>query len=99
MLFRSLSSTGTVNGESVVTPLSIVHLLVKLPILPPGATAEKFLRPSGDCQGKKQILTTCEDAEDLDSPSTNGFSQATQPGVSSSDTFYENYFHFLSISF
>jgi hypothetical protein len=48
----------------------------------------------------EQFLSTREDAEDLDASSTNGFAHAPYwPGVSISDTFYENYSHFLFIKF
>ena len=37
----SLTNIGTVIGKTVVTPSSIVYLLVKLQISPPSATVEK----------------------------------------------------------
>ena len=98
------TSIGTVIDESVITPSSIGYLLVKLRILPPSATVEKnqpSVEPRDQATAKEveQFLSTCEDAEDLDTSSTNGFAHAPYwPGVSSSDTFYENCSHFLSIN-
>jgi translocation protein SEC63 len=84
-----------------------VYLLVKLRISPPGATAEKKelnveetkRLAQATAKEDEQFLSTREDAEDLDTSSTNGFAHAPYwPGVSSSDTFLI-YSHFLSIIF
>ena len=75
---------GTVICESVVTPSSIVYLLVKLRISPPGATVvekelsvEETKRPAqATAKGDEQFLSSREDAEDLDASSTNGYAHA-----------------------
>jgi len=71
-------------GESVVTPSSIVYLLVKLRISPPGATVEKKelsveetkRLAQATAKEDEQFLSTREDAEDLDASSTHGFAHA-----------------------
>ena len=92
----SLTNIGTVIGESIVTPSSIVYLLVKLRISPPGVkVAKKELSveetkrlAQATAKVDEQFLSTRQDGEDLDASSTNGFAHAPYwPGVSSSDTF------------
>ena len=105
----SLTNIGTVIGETVVTPSSIVYLLVKLRISPPGATVEKRelsveetkRLAQATAKEDEQFLSTREDAEGLDASSTNGYAHAPHwPGVSSSDdTFYKTYFLSLFIIF
>ena len=103
----SLTNVGTVIGKTVVTPSSIVYLLVKLRISPPGATVEKKelgveetkRLAQATAKEDEQFLNTREDAEGLDASSTNRYAHAPHwPRVSSSDdTFYEAYFLFLFI--
>ena len=92
----SLTNIDTVIGETVVTPSSIVYLLVKLRISPPGVTvAKKELSveetkrlAQATAKEDEQFLRSREDAEDLDASSTNGFAHAPYwPSVSRSDTF------------
>ena len=92
----SLTNIGTVIGESIVTPSSIVYLLVKLRISPPGVkVAKKELSveetkrlAQATAKIDEQFLSTRQDGEDLDASSMNGFAHAPYwPGVSSSDTF------------
>jgi translocation protein SEC63 len=89
----SLTDIGTVIGESIVTPSSIVFLLVKLRISPPGvAVAKKDLSVEetkrlvqANDKMDEQFLTSREDAEDLDASSTHGSAHAPfWPGVSCS---------------
>ena len=91
----SLTSIATVIGETVVTPSSIVYLLVKLRISPPGATGAKKETSveveetnrlaQATAKEDEEFLSICEDAEDLDASSTNGYAHAPHwPGVSSS---------------
>ena len=89
----SLTNIATVIGETVVTPSSIVYLLVKLRISPPGATgAKKELSveetkrlAQATAKEDEEFLSSREDAEDLDASSTNGYAHAPHwPGVSSS---------------
>jgi hypothetical protein len=86
-------------GETSVTPSSIVYLLVKLRISPPGATVTKKelsveeTKRLAEATAKEdeEFLSSREDAEDLDASSMNGFAHAPHwPAVSSSDTLYEN---------
>ena len=81
--FYNLSLThSTVIGESVITPSSIVYLLVKLRISPPGAAVEKKelsveetkRLTQATVKEDEQFLSTRKDAEDLDTSSMNGFS-------------------------
>lgn len=89
----SLIDIGTVIGESIVTPSSIVFLLVKLRISPPGvAVANKDLSVEetkrlvqANDKMDEQFLTSRQDAEDLDASSMNESAHAPfWPGVSSS---------------
>ena len=101
-------------GENVVTPSSIVYLLVKLWISPPDATlavgkkelsVEAQAPCTSNCQleGGQAVFSSREDAEleDLDASSTNGYAHAPHwSGVSSKDdTFYETCFLFPFIKF
>jgi hypothetical protein len=90
----SLTNIGTVIGESIVTPSSI--LLVKLRISSLGVfVAKKELSieetkrlAQATAKEDKQLLSTRQDAEDLDAASMNGFAHAPHwPRVSSTDTF------------
>ena len=90
-LTKKKTNIGTVIGESVVIPSSIVY---KLRISPPSAlVAKKELGVEETkhlaqvtAKEDEQFLSTREDAEDLDTSSTNGYAHAPHwPGVSSSD--------------
>jgi translocation protein SEC63 len=71
-------------GESFVTPSSIVYLLVKLRISPPGATVTKKelsveetkRLAQATAKEDEEFLSSREDAEDLDTSSENGFAHA-----------------------
>lgn len=100
-----LIDINTVIGESIVTPSSIVFLLVKLRISPPGIPAAKKdlsveetkrLVQANDAIDE-QFLTSRQDAEDLGASSTNGSAHAPfWPGVSGSLVVYTyNSFLFL----
>lgn len=91
--FLSLTDIYAVIGESIVTPSSIVFLLVKLRISPPGVTvAKKDLSVEETkrlVQANDEIdeafLSSGLDAEDLDTSSTNGSAHAPfWPEVNSS---------------
>ena len=88
----SLTVIAIVIGESMVAPSSIVFLLVKLRISPPGVTVEKKdlsveetkrLAQVND-RIDEQFLSSRQDAEDLDASSASGCAHAPfWPGVSS----------------
>ena len=98
----------TVIGESNVTPSSIVFLLVKLRITPPGITVvkkdlsveeTKRLVQTND-KVDEQFLTSRLDAEELDASSTNGFAHAPfWPGVSRPLIQLRDLFLFLPLYF
>ena len=92
----ALTNIGTVIGETIVTPSSIVYLLVKLRISPPGVSvAKKELSveetkrlAQTTAKEDEEFLSTRQDAEDLDAASISGFAHAPYwPGVSSSVIF------------
>ena len=95
------TNIGTVIGESVVIPSSIVY---KLRISPPSASvAKKDLSVEESkhlaqvtAKEDEQFLSTREDAEDLDASSTNGYAHAPHwPGVSIHFTRPISYFCFI----
>lgn len=88
--FLSLTTINIVIGETIVTPSSIVFLLVKLRITPPGVTVvkkdlsvdeTKRLVKANDA-ADEQFLSSRLDAEELDASLMNGSAHAPfWPGV------------------
>ena len=86
-------------GERIVTPSSIIYLLVKLRISPPGASSENKelsvedtkTRVQKDEEIDEKFLTSRLDAEELPTAQLNGVAHAPfWPGVSSLSCPYQS---------